>query len=214
MAFTAPLMAISLAAPDTLMADHCLLEPNVRPAPSAGPLQVAVSLELGGMNGANQLAPAVRSVPVGALVTVAAKADGALTANKLKHTTNLAIVALQLIYEFQARRSTIVLLNFGYKTSVSNGLRPFLGQSTSSIPFACRDTQRSHLKVISITIGKNAKVLKLNSWISAWPETQRSASVGPKRIEPGPMSWRPLPRAPSPNCARLNKGPHLFVFYF
>jgi hypothetical protein len=125
-AFTTPLTAISLAAPDPLMADLCLLEPNVKPTPSTEPLQVAISLEPDEMNGANQLAPAVRSVPTGALVTVAAKADGALAANKLKHTTNLPIVALQLIYEFQARRSTIVLLNFGYKTSVSNGLRPFL----------------------------------------------------------------------------------------
>jgi hypothetical protein len=54
------------------------------------------------------------------------------------------------------------------------------GQSTSSIPLACRDTQEPHLKVIAITIGKNAKVLKLNPRISAWPETQRSASAGQK----------------------------------
>src|ERR1035437_10651822 len=100
-------MAISLAAPDTLMADPCLLEPNVRPAPSAGPLQVAVSLEFGGMNGANQLAPAVRSVPVGALVTVAAKADGALTANTLKHATNLAIVADRKSTRLNSSHATI-----------------------------------------------------------------------------------------------------------
>ena len=101
-----PVTPISVSAAVMLMPPQDCAEFIVKLAPSELLFHMATSPEPGTALPV-QLAPAVRSAPVDALVTVPAKADGTLAASKLKHTTNLAMVALQIMSGFQVLRATI-----------------------------------------------------------------------------------------------------------
>src|SRR6218665_1754283 len=75
----APLMSILVSASVMLMPPQFTSLPTVRPAPSEVPSQVATSAEVGnpGPDPPDQLPATVRSLPVAALVAVAAEAEEA-----------------------------------------------------------------------------------------------------------------------------------------